>query len=107
MFRLVKIFVSIFAKITTGYWNIFDFSNGFTAIKTNVLKRSLIKNLMKDFLKLISFITVYYKSKVVDVPMKSIYAEETSNLKILETLRYFPLTMIKRFFQRILLMCLF
>ena len=106
MFRLVgNFFVSIFAKITTGYWNIFDFSNGFTAIKTNVLKRIINQKLNERFFFETDILYHLYiiRAKVVDVPMKSIYAEETSNLKILETLRYFPLMMIKRFFQRILL----
>ena len=48
--RLIgNFFFSIFAKFTTGYWDIFDFSNGFTAIKGSVLKHLISEKIDERF----------------------------------------------------------
>jgi len=36
--------ISLFSKITTGYFNIFDFLNGYTAIKSTCIKNLIKKN---------------------------------------------------------------
>ena len=104
MSRLIgNFFFSICAKFTTGYWNIFDFSNGFTAIKGSVLKNIISENINERFFFETDMLFHLYilRAKVVDVNMKPIYGEEKSNLKILKVSKYFPLMMLKRFFQRL------
>lgn len=103
--RLVGNFIfSVCAKFTTGYWDIFDFSNGFTAIKGTVLKNLIKEEIDERFFFETDMLFHLYmiRAKVVDVSMKPIYGEEISNLKILKVSRYFPFMMLKRFFQRLI-----
>jgi len=102
--RLIGNFIfSVCAKFTTGYWDIFDFSNGFTAIKGSVLKNLITEEIDERFFFETDMLFHLYimRAKVVDVSMKPIYGDEKSNLNILKVARYFPLMMLKRFFQRI------
>ena len=96
---MANFFFSICAKFTTGYWNIFDFSNGFTAIKGSVLKNLISENIHERFFFETDMLFHLYilRAKVVDVNMKPIYGEEESNLKILRVSKYFPLMMLKGF----------
>ena len=102
--RLIGNFIfSICAKFTTGYWDIFDFSNGFTAIKGSILRDLITEEIDERFFFETDMLFHLYimRAKVVDVSMKPIYGEEKSNLKILKVAKYFPLMMLKRFFQRL------
>ena len=103
--RLIGNFIfSICAKFTTGYWNIFDFSNGFTAIKGSILKNLIKEDIDERFFFETDMLFHLYimRAKVVDVSMQPIYGKEISNLKILKVSKYFPSMMLKRFFQRII-----
>jgi glycosyltransferase involved in cell wall biosynthesis len=76
--------VSFVNKISSGYWNIFDPTNGYVAISAKVaalLPMEKIANryfFESDMLFRLNLI----KAVVIDIPMKAVYGEETSNLKI-------------------------
>jgi glycosyltransferase involved in cell wall biosynthesis len=80
--------LSFFAKFSTGYWNIFDPNNGFTVIRSEVLKQIPFKKISNRYFfeSDILFRLNLLGAEVVDVPMKPIYALEKSNLRISKTI---------------------
>jgi len=76
--------LSFVAKISTGYWNIFDPNNGFTALHAEVARRLPFEKLSKRYFfesdMLFRLGTI--RAVVTDVPMPAQYAGETSSLRI-------------------------
>ena len=100
---LGNLVLSFFAKFSTGYWNIFDPNNGFTLIKGEMLKRIPLDKVSNgyffesDMLFRLNLIGAH----VVDVPMKPVYGDELSNLKIGKSLFEFTFKHSKNFYKRI------
>ena len=96
-------FCSVLGQISCGYFNIFDFNNGFTAIN----KRALIKlNLSKIdnsffFENDMLFNLFLSKARVKDIPINSKYKNEKSNISIFKILLTFPFKYAKNFLKRI------
>lgn len=84
--------LSIFSKFSSGYWNITDPTNGFTAIHTSVLQRVRLEKLRKGFFfeSDMLFRLAIIRAVVVDVPMSAQYGAEKSNLNIKKVIREFP-----------------
>ena len=95
--------LSFFAKFSTGYWNIFDPNNGFTVIRSEVLKQIPFKKISNRYFfeSDILFRLNLLGAEVVDVPMKPIYALEKSNLRISKTIFEFTFKHLKNFAKRI------
>jgi dolichol-phosphate mannosyltransferase len=76
--------LSFMAKLSTGYWQIFDPTNGYTAIHAKVLAELPLDKLSKRFFFETDMLFRLYtiQAVAVDVPMKAIYADEPSNLRI-------------------------
>ena len=76
--------LSFVAKISTGYWNIFDPNNGFTALHAEVARRLPFSKLSERYFfesdMLFRLGTI--RAVVTDVPMPAQYAGETSSLRI-------------------------
>ncbi|MET0274337.1 MAG: glycosyltransferase family 2 protein [Phenylobacterium sp.] len=95
--------LSFAAKLSTGYWNIFDPTNGYTAIEAQVARMAMEKRISKRFF----FETdlLYHlgtlRAVVRDVPMPARYAEEISNLRISAIIGPFALKHLKNFAQRV------
>jgi len=96
--------LSFAAKLSTGYWNIFDPTNGYTAMEAQVAKMIMEKRVSRRFF----FETdlLYHlgtlRAVVRDVPMPARYADEVSNLRISAIVGPFALKHVKNFLQRIL-----
>ncbi|WP_334163275.1 glycosyltransferase family 2 protein [Phenylobacterium sp.] len=96
--------LSFAAKLSTGYWNIFDPTNGYTAIEANVARMVMEKRVAKRFF----FETdlLYHlgtlRAVVRDVPMPARYADEVSNLRIGAIVGPFALKHLRNFVQRVL-----
>jgi dolichol-phosphate mannosyltransferase len=96
--------LSFAAKVSTGYWNVFDPTNGFTAIEASVARRVMEKRVSKRFF----FETdlLYHlgtlRAVVRDVPMPARYGEEISNIRIGAIVGPFALKHLTNFLQRIL-----
>lgn len=96
--------LSFAAKLSTGYWNIFDPTNGYTAIESQVALMIMKKRVSRRFF----FETdlLYHlgtlRAVVRDVPMPARYADEVSNLRISAILGPFALKHAKNFLQRAL-----
>ncbi len=96
--------LSLAAKVSTGYWNVFDPTNGFTAIDSIVARRVTEKRVSKRFF----FETdlLYHlgtlRAVVRDVPIPARYGDEVSNLRISAIIGPFALRHVQNFVRRIL-----
>jgi dolichol-phosphate mannosyltransferase len=76
--------LSFLTKISSGYWCMFDPTNGYTAIHAEALKRLEFANIDERYFfesdMLINLGNI--RAVVADVPMAARYADETSNLRI-------------------------
>jgi len=95
--------LSISAKLSTGYWDIFDPNNGYTAIHAGVLQRLPLEKISRRYFfetdMLFRLNTV--RAVVVDVPMDAMYGDEVSNLKIRVVLGEFMWKHLRNFGKRI------
>ena len=96
--------LSFAAKLSTGYWNIFDPTNGYTAIEGQVARMAIEKRVSQRFFfetDLLYHLSTL-RAVVRDVPMPARYGGEVSNLRIGAIVGPFALKHIKNFFQRAL-----
>ncbi|OQP47180.1 hypothetical protein A4H97_06640 [Niastella yeongjuensis] len=103
--RIGNLGLSFLIKGASGYWNIFDPTNGYFAIKNDVLQSFNFKQIHKRyFFESSVLIELYHVGAVVqDVPMKARYGSEVSGLSKTKTLIEFPPKLILAFFRRIIL----
>lgn len=98
--------LSFLAKLVSGYWSVFDPTNGFTAIRTDVLRRMDLSGLPGGwFFETGMLIELsLLDARVEDVEIPARYADEESSLRILPVLVRFPPLLVKglarRFFWR-------
>ncbi|MDO4682729.1 MAG: glycosyltransferase family 2 protein [Lautropia sp.] len=76
--------LSFFNKISSGYWNLFDPTNGYTAIHRDVAERLPFDRISQRYFfeSDMLFRLNTLRAVVVDVPMDASYGDEVSNLKI-------------------------
>jgi dolichol-phosphate mannosyltransferase len=83
--------LSLMAKVSTGYWTLFDPTNGYTAIDARVASWLRFESLSERYFfetdMLFRLNTL--RAVVIDVPMDSVYASEKSNLRISRILAEF------------------
>ncbi|MDR1182761.1 MAG: glycosyltransferase family 2 protein [Bacteroidales bacterium] len=101
--RIGNIGMGFLIKMASGYWHIFDPTNGFFCIHSSALKRIDFSRLSKRFFFESSLlIELYYTgAKIKDIAMPAIYAAEKSNLSVWKTLFTFPPKLFKAFLRRI------
>jgi len=95
--------LSLMCKISSGYWNLFDPTNGYTAIHADVAKQLPFYKISERYFfeTDILFRLNTLRAVVVDVPMDAKYENEVSNLKISKILLEFLLKHTRNFFKRI------
>lgn len=89
---LGNVFLSFLLKIASGHWHIFDPTNGYLAIRTDVFQM-LDQSHLNDryfFESSLLIETGAYGFRVVDVPLPARYRGGTSSLSIWHTLATFP-----------------
>lgn len=76
--------LSFLTKLSSGYWNIFDPTNGYTAVHRSVAERLVERRVdQRYFFESDMLLHLYLLRAVVqDVPMAAVYAQERSNLSI-------------------------
>ncbi len=76
--------LSFFSKISTGYWRLFDPTNGYTAISASTFALIPIHKINRGYFfeSDMLFQLGMLRVNVVDVPMDAVYADEESNLVI-------------------------
>ena len=94
--------LSFLTKLSCGYWNVMDPTNGYTAVRTSVLAELPLDKLEKRYFfetdMLFRLNTV--RAVVKDIPMDSVYANEESNLKVGRVLPEFLKKHISRLWRR-------
>jgi len=95
--------LSFMTKLSSGYWNIFDPTNGFTAIHSSVVRRLPFDKISKRYFfeTDMLFRLNLLRAVTIDIPMDAKYDEEISNLKISKIFTEFLYKHIKNFFKRI------
>ena len=79
-----NIALSFISKVSSGYWNVFDCTNGFTAIHARVAAATLARPLNRRYFfeSDMLFHLGLMRAVVADVPMKARYGNETSSLSV-------------------------
>ena len=96
--------LSFFSKLSSGYWGIFDPTNGFVAIHAEILAQLPLNKISNDYFfeSDMLFRLNLIKAKVLDIPMAAHYGKERSNMRPFTMVPYFirrhALCTVKRFF---------
>lgn len=101
--RIGNAILSLMAKLSTGYWNLFDPTNGFTAVHADVAKRLPFDKIDHGYFfeTDILFRLSTLRAVVMDIPMDARYGDEVSNLKINRIFGHFLAMHTKNFVKRI------
>lgn len=95
--------LSFMSKLSTGYWKLFDPTNGYTAIDARVAAHLPLERISQRYFfetdMLFRLNTL--RAVVTDVPMDAFYGDEESNLKIRQIIGEFLGKHIRNFSKRI------
>lgn len=96
--------LSFFSKLSTGYWNLMDPTNGYTAVHTAALKNIELEKLDERYFfeSDILYHLNLLGAVVLDIPMTAKYANEKSGLRISRVFFEFFYKHIRNFIKRIL-----
>jgi len=103
--RLIgNIGLSYLVKMASGYWNIFDPINGFTAIHRDTLQLIDLGKISQDYFFETDMLCSLYRVRalVKDVLLPTHYGDEVSELSLLKTLVQFPGRLFRAYVQRII-----
>lgn len=95
--------LSFMCKISSGYWGLFDPTNGYTAIHSSVASRLPFDKISKRYFfeSDILFRLNTIRAVVIDIPMEAKYGDEVSNLRISKVIGEFFGKHIRNFSKRI------
>jgi glycosyltransferase involved in cell wall biosynthesis len=95
--------LSFLNRIASGYWNILDPTNGYFAIRAEIVEQlpehRIHKRYFYESSQLIELGIL--RAVIQDVPMRTIYGDEVSNLSVRKTLLEFPPKLFIGFCRRI------
>lgn len=97
-------FLSFLTKLSSGYWQIFDPTNGFTAIHRAALNRLRLESIQSGYFFESDLLHHLYLARavVVDVPVRARYGDEVSNLSVWKSILPFLHGNIRNFFRRLI-----
>ena len=95
--------LSFMTKISSGYWDLFDPTNGFTAIHRDVARHLPFQKISRRYFfeTDILFRLNTLRAVVVDIPMDAKYEDEVSNLKISKVVGEFLAKHLRNFVKRV------
>ena len=95
--------LSLMTKLSSGYWDLFDPTNGYTAIHADAARHLPFDKISRRYFfetdMLFRLNTLH--AAVVDVPMDAVYGDEVSNLKISKIVTEFMAKHVRNFFKRL------
>jgi len=96
--------LSFLTKLSSGYWSVFDPTNGYTAIHRAALEMLPLDKIDRRFFFESDMLFRLYTigAVVVDVPIRAFYADEESNLRVGKVLAPFFWKNIRNFAKRLL-----
>jgi len=98
-----NIVLSFMTKLASGYWNLFDPQNGYTAIRTEVLRRVPLERVSRrysfenDLLIHLNILQV----GAVDVPIPAKYGDEVSSIRLSRVIPELMNLLFRGFWRRI------
>ncbi len=97
--------LSFFAKLSSGYWQIFDPTNGFTAIDARVLRQIDLEELSRRYFfeSDMLFRLGLVRAAVQDIPMQAVYGSEHSGINPAASVLPFFGQHMSRFLRRVVL----
>lgn len=95
--------LSFMTKISSGYWDIFDPTNGYTALHARVAEKLPLGKISRRYFfeTDMLFRLNIARAVVVDVPMDARYGAETSNLRISKVVFDFSFKHLRNTFKRV------
>jgi len=95
--------LSFFSKLSSGYWDLFDPTNGFTALEARVAAVLPFDKIHPRYFfeSDLLFRLGVMRARVVELPQIAIYGDEESSLSELDALLTFPGLHARNFFKRI------
>ena len=95
--------LSLMTKLSSGYWDLFDPTNGYTAIHARVAQHLPMDKLSRRYFfeTDLLFRLNTLRAVVIDVPMDAHYGDEVSNLKISKIVTEFLFKHARNFVKRI------
>jgi len=98
-----NLFLSFFTKLSSGYHNVFDPNNGYTAIASDVLRKLDLSEIDdRYFFESDMLFNLYgVRAVVKDVPMLASYDDEESNLQIRKIILPFLFKNLRNTWKRI------
>ncbi len=102
---LGSVFLSFATKVGSGYWNLFDPQNGYTAIHRNALLRLDLSRIARGYAfenDLLIWLNIA-NARAKDIPIPAVYGEEVSSMKIRKVAGAIGMLLIKGFWRRMLL----
>ena len=95
--------LSFMTKLSSGYWDLFDPTNGYTAIHRDVAQHLPFKKISHRYFfeTDILFRLNILRAVVVDIPMDAKYDDEVSGLKISKIVGEFFIKHVRNFWKRI------
>jgi glycosyltransferase involved in cell wall biosynthesis len=103
--RIGNLGLSFLTKAATGYWNCFDPTNGFFAIRAEILAQLPLERIDRRYFFETSMLANLYllDAFVLDVPVPARYRGERSNMSIWRVLVEFPAKLLATVLRRLLL----
>ncbi len=95
--------LSFVNKMASGYWDVMDPTNGYTALHGTVCRALPLEKIAKDYFfeSDMLFRLATLRAVVVDVPMPARYGAERSNLRVSHAARTFPKLYFVRTMKRL------
>ena len=101
--KISNLGLTFLSKIASGYWNIFDPANGYTAISTSKLVSLDPEKIARSYFFETSMLCELRKldAVVMDISMPAIYQSERSSVKVPREIFIFSTNLISRIFDRV------
>jgi glycosyltransferase involved in cell wall biosynthesis len=100
---LGNVALSFLTKLSSGYWNLFDPTNGYTAISSRMIQLLPLDKIEDRYFfeSDMIFRLNTLRAVIADIPMDAIYGDEQSNLNAREVIRPFLISNVRNFGKRI------
>jgi glycosyltransferase involved in cell wall biosynthesis len=95
--------LSLLTKLSSGYWDLFDPTNGYTAIHADCARYLPFEKISRRYFfeSDMLFRLNTLGAVVVDVPMDAVYGDEVSNLKVSKVVSEFAAKHVRNFLKRL------
>ena len=100
--KIGNISLSFFNRFSSGYWNLFDTTNGYLCFNSKIIELIPLEKVSKDYFFESDLLNWLYiiRAKVKDIPIRSIYNNEKSNINFFSVLVKFPPLYFRNFIRR-------